>query len=450
MSKQHARSILTCGAMAMLWLTGCADPCVDDGLAQDAVAGCAAMQGRGTATDGPDDAATAGPASPASASGDGESGPADGDGSGATAADPDGDTAEPTLWCLDADGDGFGDPDDCVESDEPVDGRVPNADDCDDGSATTFPGAAELELDDPGACRRDDDDDGWGDADPGGGGVVGGSDCRDSNGALNPGTMTLSASLPFRGGPGDPRRLAAIDVPLAPMLPIAPADVSLDLMVTLYAPDGSIPAIDIVSATLDPMGRILGSDTRGHRLYEVEYDAAACEQGGTVVPLSQDTQVHGAPDDDNVVCGVEHGPDGHLYGVNYRSELLTLDPVTGEAFERRALAGVEIESCAMAFDCREGRLLLANGRDRTIYEVDVAAATVATLVELSAQLPDPWLPTGLEYDPVTGWAWLSTGPELHYVELADGGQAWTVGSFVEPVTHEAASVSNLQYLPACG
>ncbi len=158
---------------------------------------------------------------------------------------------------------------------------------------------------------------------------------------------------------------------------------------------------------------------------------------------------HGAPDEDNVVCGVEHGPDGHLYGVNYRSELLTLDPVTGEAFERRALAGVEIESCAMAFDCREGRLLLANGRDRTIYEVDVAAATVVTVVELSAQLPGPWFPTGLEHDPVTGWAWLSTGPELHYVELADGGQAWTVGSFVEPVTQEGADVSNLQYLPAC-
>ena len=157
---------------------------------------------------------------------------------------------------------------------------------------------------------------------------------------------------------------------------------------------------------------------------------------------------------DDLVCGLEMGPDGNLNGVNYGNELVRLDPQTGETLDRVSLQGVEIRSCAMAFDCHDERLLVANGADRTIYEITesgLAAGTASVVVDLSEQLQQPWDPTGLEYDPVTGHAWLSAGWELHYVELEDGGRAHTVGRFVEPEhsLRTGTQVSNLQYLPVC-
>ncbi|MBC8069984.1 MAG: hypothetical protein IAG13_16725 [Deltaproteobacteria bacterium] len=86
------------------------------------------------------------------------------------------------LWCVDADGDGFGDGRDCVRvpvDDDPPDGTVDNDDDCDDSSEDTFPGAAPN--DDPLACMKDEDGDDWGDDTPPDGADPG-SDC-DEDGA---------------------------------------------------------------------------------------------------------------------------------------------------------------------------------------------------------------------------------------------------------------------------
>jgi len=86
------------------------------------------------------------------------------------------------LHCMDADGDGFGDPEMC--QDAPFPGSVPNDGDCDDGDGFTFPGAAENESDT--ACMKDGDEDGWGDDMPGPG-VEPGTDCDDGNGFAFPG-----------------------------------------------------------------------------------------------------------------------------------------------------------------------------------------------------------------------------------------------------------------------
>ncbi|MBK7827791.1 hypothetical protein [Nannocystis sp.] len=70
-------------------------------------------------------------------------------------------------WCVDADGDMYGDPDQCTDvppGGTPPDGTVNNDDDCDDGSDTTYPGAAPL--DSPTACMADVDGDDYGDVDP--------------------------------------------------------------------------------------------------------------------------------------------------------------------------------------------------------------------------------------------------------------------------------------------
>lgn len=112
-----------------------------------------------------------------------------------TAGDP---TSDPTMgggssWCVDADGDGFGDPLNCTQvppGDAPPPGTVDNAGDCDDADADAFPGAAPN--DDPNACMKDADGDDWGDAVPpggggGGGGVVPGTDCDDASADTFPG-----------------------------------------------------------------------------------------------------------------------------------------------------------------------------------------------------------------------------------------------------------------------
>ena len=84
----------------------------------------------------------------------------------------------------DRDDDGFGHPSDLeCRCDAEGDYNELDNEDCDDGSATTFPGAAENDAP-ASACRKDDDDDGYGDASPPSG-VTSGSDCDDSRDLVN-------------------------------------------------------------------------------------------------------------------------------------------------------------------------------------------------------------------------------------------------------------------------
>ncbi len=90
---------------------------------------------------------------------------------------------EPADACMtDADGDGYGDSD--ISAEAQALGIIPGSD-CDDGGATTFPGAAENEENSD-ECMTDDDDDGYGDATPSSDSVTEGTDCDDSI-KLNPG-----------------------------------------------------------------------------------------------------------------------------------------------------------------------------------------------------------------------------------------------------------------------
>ncbi|MEX1364724.1 MAG: hypothetical protein AB1Z98_16475, partial [Nannocystaceae bacterium] len=459
-----------------------------------------------------------------------------------TDTDTDGDTdTGGGLWCVDADMDGFGDPDNCRMSDGPVDGSVPNGDDCDDTNPETYPGAAEIEdptglfcmqdedddgwgddtpppgvdpgtdcaddnpnafpgaaveelppdlcaededgdgwgdidpppgvdpgtdCDDtnpdafPGAapnetpmdlCTVDSDGDGWGDANPGGGGGGGpgpssGSDCYPTNADLNPDTVQLTALLPFFL-PGAvtpvPRTIQTVD----------PTDASLGPFVTLQGPmGGALDQLVVIAVALSELGDILANDRTNRQLYSIDYlTGGACMMAqGTAAPVGMSYDANPmttlAPED--IVCAIEYGPGGGLYGVDYASQLLEFDPATGQITNATPLTGTTINGCGMARDCTEDRLLIANRQNQSILSIDVATGMVTPVRDLQAELVAlgiPWDgPTGLEYDPVTRHAFLSVGAFLLDVDLAPVAPAPTVviGAYGQ-------LVSNLQYLPIC-
>lgn len=147
---------MRCVAWLMLLLPGCGGfDDFDKFLLDTAAPGGGG--GAGTTDDVVDSGTDTGRTGSGGGSG-GDNGGGSGSGSGGDASDP----------CPDADGDGV---DTC-------------SGDCDDASASTFPGAAEKE-DRPSECMKDSDGDGWGDA-AAVGDVVAGRDCDDDDPALTP------------------------------------------------------------------------------------------------------------------------------------------------------------------------------------------------------------------------------------------------------------------------
>lgn len=170
-------------------LSGCGDPCLDDGFGKPNQL-C-------NLDDGADEIDTGEETETADATED-----ATADATEDAEADMDADVdadAETTsgnteTWCQDVDMDGFGDPDECTEVPEgetPPRGSVPEemANDCDDVDPNTFPGSAEL--DDPEACMTDADDDGYGDDMPSSPNAVPGNDCNDASANTFPGAAQI-------------------------------------------------------------------------------------------------------------------------------------------------------------------------------------------------------------------------------------------------------------------
>jgi len=458
----------------------CAAPCIDDGLGQD---DCP-TQADGTDTEGATESN-----SNSNSNTDTMGSATMGSNTEAMSDSQTGDTSETatetaggTLWCIDADGDGFGDPDMCTQSDDMPPGTVGNGDDCDDENPNTFPGAAQeedpracmndddddgwgddgddlppgvdpgtdcddenpnafpgaAENEDPRACMNDQDGDGWGDANPGGGGggddgPASGSDCYDTNPQLNPDTLRLTAFLPYQGGPGAPRNLQFVN-----------EDASFEDFVLLLDPNGGTPDVNIVTATFNEEMQIFANDLTSVQLQTIDYVKTCGEGTGTMTPVGNMPYSPGG----DIVCGLEFGDSGLLYGIGHTGDdLRTFDTETGEIVNTIPItlgpAFVDVFSCGMARDCTEGRLLLANGVDRTIYGIDESTGEATVLRDLSAFFPATWNPTGLEYDPVTRTALLSTGTELYRIDLTDESVD------PEPLGGFGTQVSNLQSLPIC-
>ncbi len=118
------------------------------------------------------------------------------------------------IWFADADGDGFGNAENSVDSCDPGDGWVEDDGDCDDSDSTVFPGADEEcnDIDDDcdgdvdedleSSWYADADGDGYGDpavdtfdCEPGEGWVEDASDCDDANSAIHPAATEVCDAL---------------------------------------------------------------------------------------------------------------------------------------------------------------------------------------------------------------------------------------------------------------
>jgi len=139
------------------------------------------------------------------------------------------------LWYLDADGDGYGDPDEITEACEAPKGHVDNAEDCDDSTDTAYPKAEEIcdeidndcdkEIDEDGAADApswylDTDGDGYGETkkavvscNPPKGYVADDGDCNEWEPSINPGEDEICDEID-NDCDGEEDEDSAIDAPV--------------------------------------------------------------------------------------------------------------------------------------------------------------------------------------------------------------------------------------------
>jgi hypothetical protein len=433
--------------------TGCADPCLDDGLNQE---DCPAADDDSDSEDGSSGATVSASVSVSVSVSNSDSvtdsdtmasnsvSMTDTDTATATdtetasdtesatgldtdTVDSSGESGTGTLWCVDADGDGFGDPDDCMNTDDPPDGSVDNDDDCDDDDDHTFPGAAENEPDGAAeGCMHDGDEDGWGDADPDGGSIEPGADCYDGNVALNPDTMALSAFLTTFGG-AYIVEVSETDGELTETIPIDPNTFSWDP----------------VSATIDEAGTLVINNNSGDALWSVDWVGYCTGETPEAIaqPMPQEHDI-------DVFCGIAFGPGGALYGIESGGDTLAeLNPMTGAVVASMPVmlngAPYDVGSCGMTFDCHTQQLLFASGFDGGIYRVDETNGEL----ELIVDVPGQWTPTGLGYDPIDRVVHLAANTELYRVAIDGSDTIDMLGEF--SFGFGAETVSNIDELPIC-
>ncbi len=425
----HARALFVSAGL-LLALGGCSKVCSDDGFAWQQDQACVAML-----SDTAD----------SSESGESES-----------MSDPT-EASNPTmsgggLYCVDGDGDGFGDPTQCTdvpEGDLPPPGTVPNDDDCDDASDDTFPGAAPNDdamacmqdadgddygdvdpmggeggggdgivpgtdcddegantfpgaapNDDPDACMKDEDGDDWGDVDPpgggGGGGVVPGTDCDDANmGAHDTCTACVDAD-------GDGWVTGCEDFPAE--FPGPDCDDADE-----FTFPGAAPKDDAMACMTDVDGDDYGDSTPSNPDAEPGTDCddasastfpgAAMLDSADACMQDEDGDDHGDADPENpdVVPGNDCNDDNDA--INPSDSVLITAPIsTGE-----------------------------------ISEVDIDTGSITTIASLDVAGFNPWIPTSLAVNPTDGsiFAALAFKDRLVTMNYCGGGAPTAL-----PATHK--------------
>ncbi len=418
---------------------GCADPCHDDGLLQESCNQPGAGSGSTGGGQGNDDASSQpsggqidseGVDGSGDANTAGEDGASDGTTAGSssmTTASATGDGVTTGIdaggpWCLDADGDGFGDPTQC--SDEPSEGTVENDGDCNDGDADTFPGAAEHEPDAT-TCTTDADGDGWGDATPAPGATAG-ADCWDSEIALGPSTVELGT---IDNGP--------LDDVVATVNP-------LNGMLSVIAPiDTPLLGWSTTAVALRNTGDVFAIEQVSNRLHRIDYQGV-CD--GT--SDAGEATMFGPDYGNAAICGLSFDDTDRLWAIDAQADaVLELDPTSGSTLSIMPLAfqggPLQLVDCDLTWDCHERRLLLAHSATGQVLALDPTNGELTLVAEYDPDLGS----SGIAYEPKQRVVYVSSGIQLNLVPL-DGTPATEIGNFSYDGT-TVADLANLSPLYIC-
>jgi len=410
-------------------------------------------------------------------------------------------TGEAPLWCVDADGDGFGDPESCMPGtpgQEPPPGYAPNGDDCDDSSADTFPGSAEKESETE--CMKDADGDGWGDTDvpagvtpgtdcddtdaatyPGAAfnedavacmtdadgdgwgsetpkpGVTPGKDCDDANAATFPGAAEKeSAEACMQDEDGDGWGDARVPEGVTPGADCFDNNADLnpgDELLYSVIDGGEVASVDIVSGQVSTFANVDISMLGGE--WSVISAAISPDDGMVYVSNAANSRLarmdycDGGPPTElpphgRSICGLIFNAEGKLYGVDSAAdELVRFSPETGTELDavKITLNGqiVNIGSCGAAFDCGNDRLLITDGAKSRILSVDTTTGEAKVAADIDQ---GSWGAVGQAYDAVNKNVLTTNGSKLYRIEL-DGSNNFAV------VTTMTMSLNDLEFGPTC-
>jgi DNA-binding beta-propeller fold protein YncE len=221
---------------------------------------------------------------------------------------------------------------------------------------------------------------------------------------------------------------------------VSTADASMTAMAPL---DTLLLAFDVISAALRNDAVVYGNNTSNDTLYEIDYQLVCVGQ----LTLGTVTAAPNAHAIDSL-CGVTFGANAQMYGIDPATDtLVEIDEETGSPGTTfpLTLAGepLDVGSCGMAWDCMNERLIVANGLDGNVYEIDDATGNATLLADTGLTSN----PTGVEHDPATGNVWLASDDTLSEVLLDGSNTVNTVGVFSDGLG--TPSVSNLAWLPSC-
>jgi len=363
------------------------------------------------------------------------------------------DDANMNAWsacgtCADADGDGWFTGCDAYPEGFPTE-------DCDDGDAKTFPGAAPN--DDPEACMTDADDDDWGDNTPTDPDAVPGTDCDDASASTFPGAAMLDdATACMKDEDGDDHGEADPENPdvtpgndcndTHPL--INPSD---SVLITAPITTGQISQVDPETGTVTPIGMVdvlgfqpwIPTSLAVHPTDRSIYAALAFNDrlvtmnycgGGmpTALPMAHKKNL----------CGITFDRAGTLYGIDGQVDQIvtfkpdgSIDNVKPLTFEGKTL---NVADCGMTHDCHQDRLLVSDSGSGGIYVVNTADGTTTRV----ADVPDVMFGAGLAYEPVNKRALSCLSTSFVSISL-DGSNDVTALPDLE------APADDLDYAPAC-
>ncbi len=264
-------------------------------------------------------------------------------------------------WWADHDFDGFGDPGIRVIACDQPSGYVANGDDCDDSTASVYPGATDR-------CNGlDDDCDGAIDED------------------VKAGWM-----------------LVTIDTEAGYVYQIDPDTAALTILSELDDSSVRINTMDVHAE----YGTPIVHNSSGRELMTIDVCDGTTESIGATGITS--------------MGGIGFAGGGVLYGLDATSHNLeALDTTTGTANPIRPL-GFDLGNSGLAYDCSTDTLWGADSSSGMIFEVDILTGAAVGFVPTSV----PFESVGLEFDHSSGLLYASTRYQLFTIDPTTGASTF--------------------------